>query len=157
MEKNGQAVIRFLPFVWATLMHLLLLAGVLALFMGRKPGVFRSADILELVPGFYSHVSNFSISYVLLAGIGYLWLMMGVSVRHVALAALILIAGNVIYELFLPLLNTRDPMDAAYGVTGTLLAFAWLWVVKRIGLKVKRAKTKAGSKAKAGSGSLPSV
>ncbi|MDI1253014.1 hypothetical protein [Thermomonas sp.] len=134
VKKNGQAVIHFMPSPWATLMHLLLLAGVFALFMGRKPGAFRSADILELVPGFYSHISNFSISYVLLAGVGYLWLMMGVSVRHIALAALIMIAGNVIYELFLPLLNTRDPVDAAYGVAGTLLAFAWLWVIKRVGL-----------------------
>ncbi len=135
MTKNGQPLIRFVPPVWATLVHLLLLAGVFALFMGRKPGAFQSTGLPELMPGLYGHISNFSISYVLLAGIGYLWLMMGVSVRHIALAALMLIAGNVIYELFLPLLNTRDPVDAAYGIAGTLLGLVWLWVLKRIGLR----------------------
>lgn len=38
-------------------------------------------------------------------------------------------------ELFLPLLNTRDPVDAAYGIAGTLLAFAWLLVIRRFGRK----------------------
>ena len=41
--------------------------------------------------------------------------------------------ANVGYELFLPLLNTRDPVDAVYGVAGTLLAFGWLWVIHRFG------------------------
>lgn len=117
------------------MLHLLLLAAAFALFMGRKPGLFRSQRLLDVAPGFYSHVSNFCISYLLLAGVGFLWLMMGLSVRVIALAALGLILANAIYEFLVPVLNTRDPIDAAYGVVGTLLGFAWLWTVARTGLK----------------------
>ena len=31
--------------------------------------------------------------------------------------------------------HTRDPVDAVYGGAGTLLAFAWLWVLRRFGMK----------------------
>lgn len=125
---------RFSPALWAALLHLLLFAGVFVLFLGRKPGVFRSQAIIELVPGFYTHVFNFALSYLLLAGIGFLWVMMGVALRHVAWAALALVVANVAYEWLLPLLNTRDPVDAAYGIAGTLCAFAWLWIIIRFGL-----------------------
>lgn len=125
---------RFNPALWAALLHLLLFAGVFVLFLGRKPGMFRSQAIIELVPGFYTHVFNFALSYLLLAGIGFLWVMMGVALRHVAWAALALVVANVAYEWLLPLLNTRDPVDAAYGIAGTLCAFAWLWIIIRFGL-----------------------
>ena len=59
----------------------------------------------------------------------------GSRMRHMALAALALIVANVAYEFLLPLLNTRDPIDALYGVVGTLLAFAWMWIIHRFGLK----------------------
>jgi hypothetical protein len=135
MDKKTQLAMRFAPRVWAILMHLLLLAGMYALFIGRKPGSFRSQRILDVLPGFYSHVSNLSISYLLLAGVGFIWLLMGVSMRHVAVAAAGLILANITYELLLPVLNTRDPVDAVYGVVGTLLGFVWLWVMARAGLK----------------------
>ena len=129
---------RFSPALWAALLHLLLFAGVFVLFLGRKPGMFRSQAIIDLVPGFYTHVFNFSLSYLLLAGVGFLWVMMGIALRHVAWAALALVVANVAYEWLLPLLNTRDPVDAAYGIAGTLCAFAWLWILIRFGLRPNR-------------------
>ena len=90
---------------------------------------------MDLLPGFYTHVFNFSLSYHLLAGVGFLWLMMGVAVRHVAWAALALAMANLAYEFLLTLLNTRDPVDAAYGIAGTACAFTWLWGVQRFGLR----------------------
>ena len=134
MSRNATPVMRFQTTVWAALIHLLLFAGVFVLFLGRKPGAFRSQAISELVPGFYTHVFNFSLSYLLLAGVGFLWVMMGVQLRHVAWAAAALVVANLGYELLLPLLNTRDPVDAAYGIAGTLCAFAWLWIIIRFGL-----------------------
>ncbi len=135
MTEHRQPVLRFRPTLWVAVAHLLLFAAAFALFLGRKPGVFRSQVLLDAVPGFYSHVSNLSLSYLLYAGVGYLWLMMGVSTRHVALAGLALGVANVVYELLLPVLNTRDPVDAAYGLVGTLLAFGWLWSIQRFGLR----------------------
>jgi len=133
--KPPPNVLRFQPSLWAAVLHLLMFAAVFTLFIGRKPGMFRSETLLDLVPGFYGHVSNFAIFWLLLAGVGFLWLMMGVRMAHVALAALALIVANLVYEFFLPVLNTRDPIDALYGVVGTLLAFAWLWLIHRFGLK----------------------
>jgi len=134
MTGKQQPLFRFVPRPWAAIVQLLLLGAAFALFAGRKPGMFRSEAILSAVPGFYSHISNFSLSYTLYAGVGFLWLMMGVPMRKLALAGLVLVLANVVYEFFLPVLNTRDPVDAAYGVAGTLLAFAWLWLVRRFGL-----------------------
>ena len=112
MATPSMPALRYHPTVWAALGNLLLLAVAFVLFLGRKPGVFRSQAIIEQLPGFYSHVLNFSLSYLLLAGVGFLWLMMGVALRHVAWAAVALAIANLAYELLLPLLNTRDPVDA---------------------------------------------
>ncbi len=139
MKKTGPPALRFQPSPWAATMHLLLFAGVFALFLGRKPGAFHSQAIADAAPGFYSHVFNLSLSWFLYAGVGFLWLAIGVPMRHLALAGLALVMANVAYECLLPLMNTRDPMDAAYGVAGTLLAFAWLWIVRRFGLKPRAA------------------
>ena len=135
MAKSDNPVMRYVPAPWAALAHLILFAGVFALFLGRKPGLFRSQAVIDLVPGFYTHVFNFALSYLLLAGVGFLWVMMGVRLRHVVWAAVALAVANVAYEFLLPLLNTRDPMDAAYGIAGTLCAFAWLWIIIRFGLR----------------------
>lgn len=134
MASKQPSVLRYGPAIWAAIGHLLLMAGAFALFLGRKPGSFRSQAIADAIPGFYTHVFNFSLSYLLYAGIGFLWLMMGVPMRFVGWAGAALVVANVGYELLLPLLNTRDPVDAAYGIAGTLLGFAWLWVVRRFGL-----------------------
>lgn len=135
VNKSNQPSMHFLPHVWTALAHLLLMGAMFVLFMGRKPGAFRSQRILDVLPGFYSHVSNLSISYLLLAGVGFVWLLMGVSMRYVAFAALGLLLANIIYELLLPVLNTRDPTDAVYGAVGTLLGFVWLWLIARVGLR----------------------
>ncbi|HZW17424.1 MAG TPA: hypothetical protein VFF71_01300 [Luteimonas sp.] len=132
----NKPALRLRPRLWAALLHLLLLAGVFALFLGRKPGMFRAQAVVDRVPDFYTHVFNFSLSYLLLAGVGYLWVLMGVCLRVVAWTALALAVANVAYEGWLPLLNTRDPVDAVYGIVGTALAFAWLWFVVRFGLSV---------------------
>lgn len=135
MKNPAPSVMRFRPRPWAAALHLLLFAAAFGLFLGRKPGVFRSETIIGYLPGFYSHVFNFSLSWLLLAGVGFLWLMMGLRMRHMALAALALIVANVACEFLLPWLNTRDPIDALYGAVGTLLALAWMWIIHRFGLE----------------------
>src|SRR3546814_16047621 len=79
MTKPTTPAFRFAPTLWASLCHLLLMAGAFVLFLGRKPGRFRSGAIMDAVPGFYTHVFNFSLTYLLYVGSGFLWLMMGVS------------------------------------------------------------------------------
>lgn len=132
-QANARTAFRYQPRLWATLLHLLLLGLVYALFAGRKPGFFRSEAVIALVPDFYTHVSNFSLSFMLYAGAGFAALLGEVPMRRLAWIGLAFVLANVVYELFLPLLNTRDPVDAVYGVAGTLLAFGWLWVIHRFG------------------------
>src|SRR5690606_21496001 len=126
-QASAMPTLRHRPRLWAALVHLLLLTGAIALFLGRKPGVFRAQAIVDRVPDFYTHVFNFSLSYMLLAGVGYPWVLLGVRLRVVAWTALALAAANVAYEGWLPLLNTRDPVDAAYGVVGGAPASGWPW------------------------------
>ena len=137
VRMNGNTiptVFRRVPKPWAALLHLAALGGALALFLGRKPGIFRSECILANVPDFYLHVSNASISFLLYAGVGYLWLMMGVPMKRLALAGAALIAANIGCELFLPILNTRDIVDAWYGVAGVAAGFFALWTIDRRGM-----------------------
>jgi len=96
--------------------------------------MFQWVALQELLPGAYGHMFNFCLSYMLLAGVGFLWLMVGVTMRQVAWAALALVVANIGYETLLPVLNTRDPMDAIYGVVGTAAGFAWLAALRRFGL-----------------------
>lgn len=118
-----------LPKPWAAALHLATLCGSVMLLLGLKPGLFRSEAIMAYVPDFYLHVSNASISLLLYAGVGYLWLMLGVSMRRLALAGLVVIASNVVYELFLLVLNTRDVVDAWYGVAGVACGWVVLWII----------------------------
>ena len=127
--------LRNVPSSGATLLYFVMLGLASALFMGRKPGMFRSAAIVERVPEFYSHISNFSLSYLLIAGIGYMPLLMGVGMRRVLWLGLAVAATNVVYEGFIPLLNTPDPVDAVYGLVGSALGVAVLWVIERKGLR----------------------
>ena len=45
-------MMRFVPAVWAALLHIVLFADAFALILGRKPGVFRSQAVWRfgLVP-----------------------------------------------------------------------------------------------------------
>ncbi len=134
MTRKPSSILRFAPTPLAACMHLLWLGVAFALFLGRKPGSFRLQAIEQAVPGFYTHIFNFSLSYLMYTGVGFLWLMMGVPVRVLVWAGIALVVANLGYEFLLPLLNTRDPVDAAYGIAGTLLGSAWLFIVRRFAL-----------------------
>lgn len=123
-----------LPKMWAALLHLSLIVGSIALFLGRKPGAFRSEALVSQVPDFYLHVSNASISLLLYQGVGFLWLMLGARMTHVAIAGACLVVVNMVYEAFLPILNTRDMLDAWYGLAGTTLGCFVLWIIDARGM-----------------------
>lgn len=127
--------VKYLPKISTSLIFLLFLAVNYLLFAGRKSETFRPGFILALFPGFYQHVSNFTISCVLYTGVGYAWLLMGLSLKNIIIFGIVIIAANFIYELWIPLLNTRDLMDAYYGCAGTLVGFIFLLLVKKFGLK----------------------
>lgn len=125
--------IKRIPHPFSPLCLLGLLAANMLLFMGRKHEALRSDAILDVAPTFYSHVSNFSLSLMLYAGIGFFWLMMGVTRRHVLALGFVIAACNLAYEFFVPILNTPDPVDAWYGLAGTAAGAAFLLLCDRFG------------------------
>lgn len=60
--------------------------------------------------------------------------MMGVPLKAIGLLGIVIIIANLVYELWLPILNTRDIMDAYYGIAGTGIAFVYLTIIKKFGL-----------------------
>ena len=96
------------------------------LFFTRKKESLRFDFIYSRLPDFHTHVSNFSISYIIISGVGFLWLLLGIPFRIIIYFSLLIITINIIYELWIPILNTIDKVDAYYGIFGSLLAVVQL-------------------------------
>jgi len=124
-----------LPKVTTAISFLIFLAVVFALFQGRKSEWIRLQNIDNFLPEFYSHISNFCLSYILYSGIGYFWIMAGVKFKYILGLGIVILASNFIFELFINVLNTPDIIDAYYGVTGTLFALLFLFISYKFGFK----------------------
>lgn len=127
--------LKYSPTLATSLVFLLLLGAALYLFQGRNHPDLRIMHIEALLPEYQTHISNFTISYVLFAGIGYLWLMLGIDLRMVLALGGVVLMANWIYELFIPVLNVPDTVDALYGTAGTLTGLALLLLIKRFGIR----------------------
>lgn len=55
--------------------------------------------------------------------------------------AAVIVVLNFSYELFLPLINTKDLVDAYFGMAGSLLATILLLPIAIFGTKLKSGKT----------------
>lgn len=130
---QSTTVFKFAPNIPAAISHLLLLFIAIWLFMGRKMLSLRPSFILETWPDFYLHVSNFSISYILLSSIGFLWVLMGMPRKFILMLGLLIAGVNVVYECWIPVLNTPDMVDAYYGLWGTASALCFLLLLQRYG------------------------
>ncbi len=126
--------LKYTPKIFAAVSFIILLVIFAIVFWGRTNGMLRPNFILQLLPDFYQHVSNMSISYVLYAAVGYMWLLLGVHFRYIIMAGIAFLSANIIYELWSPVLNTRDVIDAYYGIAGTFIAFVFLLLTKHLGL-----------------------
>lgn len=124
-----------LPKVTTAISFLIFLAVVFALFQGRKSEWIRLQNIDNFLPEFYSHISNFCLSYILYSGIGYFWIMTGVKFKYIVGLGIVILASNFIFELFINVLNTPDIIDAYYGVAGTLFALLFLFISYKFGFK----------------------
>ena len=126
--------LKYLPKFTTILSFFIMLICVMILFLGRTKAFFRIDSLSYLFPDFYQHISNFAISYLLLSGIGFMWLMLGVNFKYIVGLAITILTINFVYELWITVLNTPDIIDAYYGLIGTTLAFAFLALVKKFGL-----------------------
>ncbi len=127
--------LKYAPSIWAAISYIGLFLLVFLLFMGRSYDALKNHMLLSIFPDLYSHISNFSISFMIYLIVGYLWTLMGVSMRYILFAGIAIVVINFIYELFLPILNTRDVADAVYGTAGTLFCLIYIIVLRRYGLR----------------------
>lgn len=82
-----------------------------------------NADIYVINETVNSHITNFTLSLLLCTFIGYLLLSAGKKY----------ISNAVIGILLIPVVNTRDVIDALYGLAGVTVSLIYLFVVSRYG------------------------
>ena len=117
-----------------TFLFCILLAITLLLILGRSKEILQLDVAIDLIPDFYHHISNLAISYMLYTGIGLMWLLLGYNFKLIILLGVILIVSNFVYETLLEILNTKDIVDAYFGLTGTMIGFLFLYYIKNFGL-----------------------
>ncbi len=88
-----------------------------------------------MIPGFYDHISNFSLTLIILVTIGYIGLMVGLTLKHIAITGVVFGIVNVVFEFFISTLNTPDETDAIYGIIGVIIGLVPLYAMKKRGLK----------------------
>jgi hypothetical protein len=84
---------------------------------------------------FYSHISNFVISSILVSIISLIWLLQGAPFKLIIWLGVVAIVLNFIIELFVRFLNTPDVIDAVYGTAGVIFTVLIMLLLKKTGLK----------------------
>lgn len=93
---------------------------------------------VRLLPDFLlDHITNFALCILLLLIFGITVLSFGGKLRSITAAALIMSVLNIVYECFLPILNTPDIPDAVFGVIGVAVAYVFLIMLRKNGLIAK--------------------
>lgn len=131
--------LKFAPTIPAAIAFLVLLVVFVILFFGRNVELLEFGFLTTSFPEFYTHVSNLSLSFLIVSATGYFWLMIGVEFRFIAGLGVLFMLLNFVYELFIPVLNTPDIIDAYYGFAGTVIAQLFLVLVYKWGLQENEA------------------
>ncbi|SEG67820.1 hypothetical protein [Sphingobacterium lactis] len=134
--------LKYRPTLLASIAHFALFICVFILFFARKYESLRFQAISDYFPDFHLHISNFAIAYLLISGIGFLWLIVGLRFWKVLLLGIAVVLFNYLYEYVLPWLNTRDALDAHYGFWGSLLAIVEMFLISRYGLRENKYESK---------------
>ena len=85
-----------------------------------------------------SHITNFTLSVLLCVLIGYLLQLFGKKYNSNIVVGMVIILSNFIYEIFLPILNTTDIVDAVYGLVGTIISLIYLYIISKYGFKTNK-------------------
>lgn len=96
------------------------------------------APNVRLLPDFLlDHITNFALCMLLLLIFGITVLSFGGKLRSISVAALVMSVLNIVYECFIPILNTPDILDAMFGVIGVAIAYVFLILLRKNGLIAK--------------------
>lgn len=93
---------------------------------------------VRLLPDFLlDHITNFALCMLLLLIFGITTLSFGGKLKSITAAALVMSVLNIVYECFIPILNTPDILDAVFGVIGIAAAYVFLILLRKNGRIVK--------------------
>jgi hypothetical protein len=106
----------------------------MVLFMARSIESLRFDFLTDLFPDYQTHISNFSISLFLVLIVGFMGGVQAKSIKGAYVAAGLLIVANLVYEALLPIINTKDMIDAYYGIIGSLVPFVFLIPYQKCGI-----------------------
>lgn len=133
-QKNSFAGLKYVPTIFGISAYFLLFILAFFLFLARKSESLRIDRLLDFDPEFYTHTTNFSISLIICLVFGFTEILFTGKIKNSYWMGLFLIAANFIYELFIPLINTPDIIDAYYGLAGTLIPFVYFYFLKKFGI-----------------------
>ena len=80
------------------------------------------------------HVTNFSLSLMLSIFTGFTVLISGGKMKIIRIISIIIVFINLVYEVFVPILNTPDFVDALAGIIGVVISYLYLLRLNRNGL-----------------------
>ena len=83
------------------------------------------------------HVTNFSLSLMLSIFTGFTVLISGGKMKIIRIISIIIVFINLVYEVFVPILNTPDFVDALAGIIGVVISYLYLSRLNRNGLMNK--------------------
>ena len=81
-----------------------------------------------------NHVTNFSLSLMLSMCTGFTVLIFGGKMKIIRIISIIIVFINLVYEVFVPILNTPDFVDALAGIIGVVISYLYLSSLNRNGL-----------------------
>ena len=90
-------------------------------------------DVYVISVAINYHITNFTLSLMMCTLIGYLLLLVGKKYVSSIMVGILLIVVNFIYEIFLPILNTTDIIDALYGLVGVVISLVYLYFIDKYG------------------------
>lgn len=127
MLKNKQKL-------WVTISLLAIYILCFTLVIIRWMNIFNK-NIYVINENINSHITNFTLSVLLCTLIGYFLFLAGKKFKFTFFTGCLLIVANFIYEIFLPLLNTTDIVDALYGLVGVVMSLVYLHFVGKYGFE----------------------
>jgi len=135
ITHNPLINLKYIPKLWSTLVYFVFIGFGMIFFLSRNIEELRFDIVLRLFPDYQNHISNFSISLLLVLIVGYIGGIQIKSIKGSYIVAALLIVANLVYELFLPFINTMDIIDAYYGIVGSLVPFLFLIPYQLFGIQ----------------------
>ena len=117
-------------FITTSLLSIFALCFLLVII--RWINIFNE-DVYVISVAINYHITNFTLSLMMCTLIGYLLLLVGKKYVSTIMVGILLIVVNFIYEIFLPVLNTTDIIDALYGLVGVVISLVYLYFIDKYG------------------------